>query len=62
MNCKNQIQEERLTLLEKIITYNFLNIAPENKELYFNLLEFDGNPEEFIQTLTEAKDETKQGN
>ena len=61
LNCKNQIQEERLTLLEKIITYNFLNIAPENKELYFNLLEFDGNPEEFIQTLTEAKEETQQG-
>jgi hypothetical protein len=57
LNCKNQIQEERLTLLEKIITYNFLNIAPENKELYFNLLQFDGNPEEFIQKLTEAKEE-----
>lgn len=59
LNCKNQIQEERLTLLEKIITYNFLNIPPENKELYFNLLQFDGNPDEFIQLLTEDKDENQ---
>lgn len=59
LNCKNQIQEERLTLLEKIITYNFLNIPPENKEIYFNLLEFDGNPEEFIQTLEEANTENQ---
>ena len=57
LNCKNQIQEERLTLLEKIITYNFLNIPPENKELYFNLLQFDGNPDEYIQTLEEANTE-----
>ena len=57
LNCKNQIQEERLTLLEKIITYNFLNIPPENKELYFNLLQFEGNPDEFIQTLEEANTE-----
>ena len=59
LNCKNNIQEERLTLLEKIITYNFLNIAPENKELYFNLLQYNGNPEEFIQALTEVKESTE---
>jgi len=59
LNCKNHIQEERLTLLERIITYAFLNIAPENKELYFNLLEFDGNPDEFIQALTESKEESQ---
>lgn len=51
LQCHNKIQEERLNLLEKIITYNFLNIAPENKELYFNLLQFNGNPEEFVQAL-----------
>ena len=62
LNCKNKIQEDRLTLLEKIITYNFLNIPPENKELYFNLLEFDGNPEEFIQTLQAGKEETQISN
>lgn len=59
LQCKDSINENRINLLEKIITYNFLNISPENKELYFNLLEFDGNPEEFIQTLTEAKEETQ---
>ena len=58
LNCRNQIQEERLNLLEKIITYNFLNIPTDNKELYFNLLEFDGNPEEFIEILNQAKEET----
>ena len=59
LNCKNQIQEDRLTLLEKIITYNFLNIPPENKELYFNLLQYDGNPDEFIQQLIEITDESQ---
>lgn len=56
LNCKNQLQEERLNLLEKIITYNFLNIPPEDKEMYFNLLQFDGTPEEFIQALEEGKE------
>lgn len=59
LNCKNQIQEDRLTLLEKIITYNFLNIPPENKELYFNLLQYDENPDEFIQQLIEITDESQ---
>lgn len=59
LNCKNQIQEERINLLEKIITYNFLNIPPENKELYFTLLQFDGNPDEFIQTLEEFNTENQ---
>ena len=56
LNCKNQIQEDRLTLLEKIITYNFLNIAPEDKEIYFNLLNFNGSKEEFIETLQAGKE------
>ena len=60
LNCKNQVQEERLNLLEKIITYNFLNIPPDNKELYFNLLQYNGTPEEFIQTLQEGKEENQQ--
>ena len=59
LNCKNDIQEERLNLLEKIVTYNFLNIPPENQELYFNLLHFKGNPDEFIQMLTKTKDENQ---
>lgn len=58
LNCKNEYNEKRVNLLERIITYNFLNITPENKELYFNLLEFDGNPDEFIQQLTEINEET----
>lgn len=57
LTCKNEINEKRINLLESIITYHFLNIPPENKELYFNLLEFDGNPDEFIQTLEEGTTE-----
>lgn len=56
LNCKNKIQEDRLTLLEKIITYHFLNIPPEDKEIYFNLLQYNGTPEEFIQALEESKE------
>lgn len=58
LNCKNKIQEDRITLLEKIITYNFLNIPPENKELYFNLLQFNGNSDDFIKQLMEINEET----
>ena len=57
LSCRHQIQENRLNLLERIITYNFLNVPPESKELYFNLLEFDGTPDEFIQMLEEGKPE-----
>ena len=60
LNCKNSIQEDRLTLHEKIITYNFLGIAPEDKEIYFNLLKFNGTPEEFIQALEDTKEENQQ--
>lgn len=59
LSCKDMVTDERISLLEKIITYNFLNIAPENKELYYNLLQFDGNPEEFIQTLEEVNTENQ---
>lgn len=59
LNCKNQIQENRINLLEKIITYNFLNIPPENKELYFNLLQFNGNSDDFIKQLMEINKETQ---
>ena len=52
----NEIQEDRLNLIEKIITYNFLNIAPEDKEIYFNLLNFNGSKEEFIETLQAGKE------
>lgn len=55
LNCKNEIQEQRINLLERIITYNFLGIAPENKELYFSLLNFNGNKDEFIQIITPDK-------
>lgn len=58
LNCKGEYNEERLTLLEKIITYNFLNIPPENKELYFNLLQFNGNSDDFIKQLMEINEET----
>lgn len=59
LSCKDDLNSQRLDLLEKIISFNFLNIPVENKELYFNLLQFDGNPEEFIQKLTEAKEENQ---
>ena len=59
LSCKDDLNSQRLDLLEKIISFNFLNITPENRELYFNLLQFDGNPEEFIQLLTKVKEENQ---
>ena len=55
LKCKENINSNRLNLLEKIITYNFLEIPIEDKELYFSLLNFDGNKEEFITSLGEIK-------
>lgn len=57
LNCKNELNEKRISLLESIITYHFLNLPPEKKELYFNLLEFDGSIDDFIQYLEEANTE-----
>lgn len=57
LNCKNELNEKRISLLENIITYHFLNIPPKKKELYFNLLEFDGSIGDFIQYLEEANTE-----
>ena len=54
--CKETINSNRLDLLEKIITYNFLNLPIENKELYFNLLNFDGNKKDFVKHLGEIKE------
>lgn len=53
LNCKNEHNDKRLDLLEKIITYHFLNIPPENRELYFNLLNFNGSSDDFIKMLME---------
>ena len=61
LNCKGEYNEERLTLLEKIITYNFLNITPNDKELYYNLLNFNGSQEEFIELLSNGKEENQAG-
>lgn len=55
LRCKEDINSNRLNLLEKIITYNFLEIPIEDQELYFNLLTFDGNKEDFITRLGEIK-------
>ena len=57
LNCKNEYNEERLNLLEKIITYHFLNLPPEDKELYYNLLNFEGSTEEFIEALSGSTQE-----
>ena len=57
LNCKNEYNEKRVTLLEKIITYHFLNLPPEDKELYYNLLNFEGSTEEFIEALSESTQE-----
>ena len=53
LNCKNEYNEKRINLLEKIITYHILNIPPENKELYYNLLNFNGSSDDFIKMLME---------
>lgn len=57
LNCKNEYNEKRLNLLEKIITYNFLNLSPNDKELYYHLLNFNGSTEEFIEALSEGTQE-----
>lgn len=54
--CKEDINSNRLDLLEKIITYNFLNLPIEDKELYFNLLTFEGNKKDFVKHLGEIKE------
>lgn len=59
LRCKENINSQRLDLLEKIITYNFLNIPIEDKETYFNYLNFNGSKEEFILSLGEIKGETQ---
>lgn len=55
LNCKNDLQEQRINLIERIITYNFLGVDPGNKELYFSLLNFNGNKDEFIKIITPGK-------
>lgn len=59
LNCKNEFNEKRVNLLEKIITYNLLNLEPNDKELYYILLNFNGNTEEFIGALSEGTPEEK---
>ena len=58
LRCKETYTSDRLDLLERIITYNFLNIPIEDKETYFNFLNFKGTKEEFITSLGEIKGET----
>lgn len=55
LRCKETYTSDRLDLLEKIITYNFLNIPTDNKETYFNYLNFNGTKEEFINSLEDIK-------
>ena len=52
------INSERLDLLERIITYNFLNIPQDDKETYFKLLGFKGSKSEFVKSLGEVKGDT----
>lgn len=58
LRCKESINSDRLDLLEKIITYNFLNLPIEDTETYFNFLNFKGSKKEFITSLGEIKGET----
>ena len=58
LRCKETYTSDRLDLLEKIITYNFLNIPIEDKETYFNFLNFKGTKEDFIKSLGEIRGET----
>lgn len=55
LKCKEGINSDRLDLLEKLITYNFLNIPVDDKETYFNLLNYNGNKKDFINTLGDIK-------
>lgn len=58
LRCKESINSDRLDLLEKIITYNFLNLPIEDTETYFNFLNFKGSKKEFINSLGEIKGDT----
>lgn len=58
LRCKETYTSDRLDLLERIITYNFLNIPIEDKETYFNYLNFKGTKEEFITSIGELRGET----
>ena len=58
LRCKESYTSDRLDLLEKIITYNFLNIPIEDKETYFNYLNFKGSKEEFIKSIGELREQT----
>ena len=58
LKCKMDINSERLDLLERIITYNFLNIPQDDKETYFKLLGFYGSKSEFVKSLGEVKGDT----
>ena len=58
LRCKETYTSDRLDLLERIITYNFLNIPIEDKETYFNFLKFNGSKEDFIKSIGEIKGET----
>jgi len=58
LRCKENYISDRLDLLERIITYNYLNIPIEDKETYFNFLNFRGTKEEFINSIGEIKGET----
>ena len=59
LKCKESINSDRLDLLEKIITYNFLNLPIEDTETYFNFLNFKGSKKEFINSLGEIKGHSK---
>lgn len=58
LRCKENINSDRLDLLEKIITYNFLNIPIDDKETYFNFLNFKGSKTDFIKSIGEIRGDT----
>ena len=58
LRCKENLNSDRLDLLEKIITYNFLNIPIDDKETYFNFLNFKGSKTDFIKSIGEIKGDT----
>ena len=53
MNCRNKILNDRIELLEKIITNNFIKLPSDANELYYMMLNYEGDTNEFIESMTE---------
>ena len=57
LQCKDNINEERLNLMELFICNNMLNVEVANKELYANWLSSSIDKQQFMDILQHAKED-----